>query len=351
MKQMNPVITIFLLLLLIFLHQARGQETTARFLLLQPSARSAAMGGVGPSLADDPFAGYYNPAALVFGPRIGLTGSFVKPVPFFGNTIHSYLTAIYVLNPSNAIGISTNLYHRSRQIIDYYDYFGDVSKLEKGSVTSWQGKFSYAHLMGENVALGMSASILRLNLVDQNELIGSSAKNPTSWVLDIGMLARDILPSATLTDNPGTAEGSFIASLGSHREGKGLTVGFTMANIGTNVSQIDPAQSDAIPSLLWLGGSYAPVSTQPVGVLVAVVFEKQLQESSTIDYVHLGGELTLMRLLSFRGGYFADTYGPKNSYGTFGFGLDIKFFHFNIARYNSTIEPTWHFDTTVSTEF
>ena len=287
MKQIHPVVTVFLFSVLIFLHQARGQETTARFLLLQPSARSAAMGGVGPSLADDPFAGYYNPAALVFGPTIRLTGSFVKPVPFFGNTIHSYLSAMYVLNASNAIGIAANLYHRSRQIIDYSDYFGDVSEIEKGSVTSWQGKFSYAHLMGENVALGVSASILRLNLVDQTELIGSSAKNPTSWGLDLGILARDSLPAATLTDNPGTTEGSFIASLGSHRGGKGVTVGFTMANIGTNVSQIDPSQSDAIPSLLWLGGSYAPISTQPVGVLIAVVFEKQLQESSTFDYVHL----------------------------------------------------------------
>ncbi len=351
MKRMNPVRASFLVSLFIFLQQCHAQETTARFLLLQPSARSMAMGGVGTSLADDPFAGYYNPAALVFGPSLGMTGSFVKPVPFFGNTVHSYLSAMYVINSTNAIGISTNLYHRSRQVVQTYFFGGSVTELEKNSPTSWQGKISYAHLVTENVSLGVSASMLRLNLVDMTELIGSAGKNPTGWIFDIGVLARNLIPGTTYKDIPETGEGSFIGSIGSRRAGDGLSVGFTVANVGTNVGQIDPAQSDAIPSLIRLGTSYAPVSTQPVGVLVAVEFEKRTHESSALDYIHVGGELTLLRLLSFRAGYFDDTRGPTNSYGTFGFGLDVKFFHCDIARYNSTLEPTWHFDSTLSMEF
>jgi hypothetical protein len=79
-----------LFLILILIQPMNAQKSTARFLLWQPSALSHAMGGVGTALHEDAFAMYYNPSALAFSRRFNAVGSLVKPLPFFGNTVHSF---------------------------------------------------------------------------------------------------------------------------------------------------------------------------------------------------------------------------------------------------------------------
>jgi hypothetical protein len=161
MKYIPPRMAILLLSFFVFFAQLTAQQTTARFLLLQPSARSMAMGGVGSSLGDNSFATYYNPAALVFLPSFGMTGSFVKPIPFFGSTVHSFISTIFRLNAANSFGISGNIYQRSKQGMT--GFFGDAFP-EKHYSVSWQGKLSYSHLLSDNFSCGASAEIGRAHV-------------------------------------------------------------------------------------------------------------------------------------------------------------------------------------------
>jgi hypothetical protein len=325
-----------------------AQNTTARFLLFRPSASSNAMGGVGVAMPGDAFASYYNPAALAFGGKFSFAGSYVKPIPFFGNT-HWY-GSLAARFRSSTIAASANIYRTGVQPMTYAD---DPSlRAMDEATTSWQGKVSYAYRVRNNVAVGLSASVLRLGILSDN-LFGQDIKRtPTSWMADAGFIGERLFPQATFrVENGIDTSGNILMSLGSHRTNEGFSVGMALLNLGTAITFIDPAQSASPPTMVLSGVSYAPVVTPLVDCLVAIELEKQTHEPTMLNYVHLGGELTFLNLVSLRTGYCADTFGPRTSYGTFGFGFTARFFSFNVARYTRAIEPTWQFDSSLTWEW
>src|ERR1051326_1176275 len=327
----------------------RAQQTTARYLLFRPSATSNAMGGTGVSQYGDAFAAYYNPAALAFSPGLSIVGSFVKPIPFFGNTLHSFLGASYSPDNRSALAVSANLYHTGKQPETGQDP-NLLSVIDAN--LSWQAKISYAHVFDPNFSLGLSASVLRIVLADFDVQRQSRRGYGTGLMFDAGVLFKDLLREATWHGEPGdeTTGSSFVESLGGQEQSEGLSIGLSLLNIGTKITEIDAAQSDDVPAMVSFGIGYWPLSSSHAQMMVAIDLEKQIHESSTLDYVHFGGELTFIRLLSVRAGYFLDTYGPANSYGTMGLGFHVKFLNFNVARYTGAIQPTWHFDTVLSLE-
>src|SRR5262249_32937776 len=148
----------FLLILAFGASSLHSQQTTARFLLFQPSAESNAMGGTGVAQHNDAFATYYNPAALAFVPGLSTVGSFVKPIPFLGNTIHSYFSSSLMVNDLNAIALSANLYRTGKQV----ETGQDPTPLSIfGPDLSWQGKISFAHAFNQNISLGISGGVVR----------------------------------------------------------------------------------------------------------------------------------------------------------------------------------------------
>lgn len=128
-------------------------------------------------------------------------------------------------------------------------------------------------------------------------------------------------------------------------------MGFSLSNAGPSISFIDNAQKDNPPTLISIGTAYFPVSSPVFTLLFSIDFEKEIFESSPLDYLHLGDEITLFNIVSLRSGYFLDTNSPTTSYFTFGGGIHLKFFSFNIARYKRSLLPSWHFDGTISLEF
>lgn len=99
-----------------------------------------------------------------------------------------------------------------------------------------------------------------------------------------------------------------------------------------------------------IGLAYSPIHVGILEFMLASDLEKQLHEPSTLDYVHIGGEAGVGDILRLRAGYFADTFGPKNSYFTCGGGIRMRFLALNVARYTRALLPSWHFDGVLSLE-
>lgn len=330
-----------------------AQKSTASFLYWQPSAKSYAMGGIGTALHTDIYSTYYNPAALVFSSRMTLTGSFVKPFPFFGNIANSYFGISYKIDDSNALALSGNLFWMGKQLRTG-EHDPTPLNLEERPF-HWHIKLSYGLMLFENFSAGASFSLLNINLSDIT--VGEEFGDPTTLtvLVDAGIFLRNILSEATIENQVDKTSYSpffdWLIEIGKENRNKGISIGLAATNLGPKISYIDAVQSDPPPSKLSLGFTYVPVSLDPIRMVIGSDFEKRLNESSNSDYVHFGGEIRIFKVLAIRSGYFLGTSDSALSYFTFGGGISLKYFSINVARYNRSLQSTWHFDSIISLEF
>lgn len=331
----------FLLFTGVFCFQTiHSQNSTARFLLWQPSAISNSMGGVGTALYDNAYAAYYNPAALAFSDRLTLVGSLVKPLPFFGNITHSFIGGSIRTEKSGTLAFSANLIWKGPQLETSGRYTID------GYTLNWQGKVSYAVPVSDDLSIGISLGLLRIKLFDEIFVNNEKREGKNTTVLfDLGIFWKDLLPRSTLKSNAPKDEW-YIG-----KEKEGMSVGMALLNIGQKISFINEKQSDDTPAKFMFGVSYCPIFINEGAILLAIDFEKQLYEPSFVDNVHLGSELNILHFVSLRIGRFEDTKEPKISYNTYGAGVNVKYFSVNLARYEKTLLPTWHYDATFTLEF
>ena len=85
-------------------------------------------------------------------------------------------------------------------------------------------------------------------------------------------------------------------------------------------------------------------------LLISTDLEKEIFASSALDHIRFGNEIRLLDLFSLRTGYVWDTNKPSTSYFTFGGGVHLKYFSFNVARYERALLPTWQVDGALSLE-
>jgi hypothetical protein len=330
-----------------------SQNSTARYLLWQPSARSYAMGGVGNAITENSFAVYYNPAGLAFVKGINLASSYVKPFPFFNHTHHS-LTALSVsFVRLGTFALSINRFWRERQIWteeDSPEAIGiDGEKTNFFKPTHWEAKFSYATFLKENISIGLNLSLLRMKLSEIHQ--GEERKDGKTGtvLLGAGFLIKNVLPKSTLKTKY-SLNNTLIDKIADRQKYEGISFGLALLNAGTKITFIDNARNDNPPTVLVLGVAYWLLFSDHLSILLSTDLEKQIFESSGLNYIHLGNELRLFRLFSVRMGYFLDTFKQKTSYFTFGGGVNLKFLSINLARYKRSLLPTWHFDGTISLE-
>ncbi len=330
------------------LSSAHAQRSTARFLLWRPSATSNAMGGVGTALVHGAFSSYFNPAALAFTKTIGAAGSFTKPLPFFGDIGHSYFAASVRAGTLGTVSGSVNLFWKGVQVVT-----GENDPTPLGGIdeSDWQAKLSFARPFNAKAAWGITANLLRMNLYDEETI--TFLRSPgasTSFAIDIGIFFQSLLPQATYAATGLKVDG-VLAQITEAQTVSGISIGLVLLNLGPQISFIDAAQSDPLPSTLNVGFAYWPIGADALQMLLAVDFEKQFYESSFVDHVYWGGEVRVLRLFAGRAGYVLDTEGAKNSYFTWGGGLRFKFFSASVARYTRALLPSWHFDGTFAVEF
>ena len=347
------LITIILIFVFGLSMKGIAQNSTATFLYWQPSARSYAMGGIGSSLTDDIFSAYYNPSGLAFSEKLTIAGSFVNPYPFFGNIANSFFGISLRINKANAIGFSTNLFWMGKQIRTY-ESSPDPAGVEDTPV-HWNAKLSYSYAIFNNLSVGLSAGILKINLSDYKVGEEQNAGTTTTFLFDAGIQARNLFTESTLIVND--AEKSYspffdwLIEIGEGYRFRGFSIGMSVSNLGPDISYVDKEQSDSPPSKLLLGLTYNAVSSNAFGMLFGVEYENRFYTSTSADFFHLGGELKLFKILNFRMGYFMQMADDGLSYITYGGGISLKYLNLNIARYNRSIESTWHFDLVISLEF
>jgi hypothetical protein len=323
-----------------------AQTSTARFLLWQPSAVSNAMGGAGVALHRDIYSVSYNPSALAFVPGVSAAGSFEKPIPFFGNIVYSFLGASVATRSAGAFAASVNLYSMGKQARTLPNG-PDIIGVDEAS--HWQIKFSYAYAFSPAVAFGISANFLHIGLSKFGTAMEQGTGRTNALFADAGFLVREILQETTIEGRNETPIG-FVNDMAKTSE-KGISLGIAILNLGPKVSFIDKQQSDNLPAILCFGLSYSPFQSGIASFRLAADYRKSLLGDPTLDYVNLGGEVLVFKILALRAGYALDPTKPATSHDTFGFGIETKYFSVNIARYERTILPTWHYDCMISLEF
>ncbi|MEJ2618380.1 MAG: hypothetical protein P8Z35_25720 [Ignavibacteriaceae bacterium] len=347
----NSILIISVLLL--FSIKTFSQNNTASFLYWHPSAKYYSMGGIGTAVSNDIYSSYYNPAGLVFSKRMTISGSFVKPYPFFGNIANSFIGVSFKIDNSNAVALSSDLFwlgEQQRTLSDSPEPFGILENL-----LSWELKLSYGILLNKNISAGVSLGILQTNLSNKRVGYEQGKGTATTVLFDAGILLKDILRESTVQINYDKKDYSpflnWLTDIGEENKSKGISLGLDASNLGPDISFVDAEQKDPPPSKITFGMSYIPLSSFPVNILIGTDFEERLNENNFIDYIHFGGEVRIFKVLAVRGGYFYGTSDNLLSYPTYGFGICIKYISINVANYNRSLESTWHFDTIISLEF
>ncbi len=325
---------------------ASAQSTTGRFLLFRPSAVSASMGGAGVALDVSPFASYFNAAGLAFSPSVSLGGSFVRPLPFFEDVTHSYMTGLARIGDLGTVALSANLYGKGRHLM-----VGPASFISPSEdLMDWHVKLSYARSLSADAAAGISLGVVGLQLSDFGVATEGDAAKSTSVLFDGGVMLRNQFLSASYIHEATTGENP-LSSLADTSCHNGISIGLSLANIGPNVTMARAGRAERLPWMLVIGVAYSPVRTTPLGLMVTADVENQLFEGSLVDHLRWGGELVVYNLLALRAGYVQDTSGPRTSYSTWGAGLRSRFLHLNVARYTRALLPSWHFDGSFSWTF
>jgi len=177
-----------------------SQNTTARFLLWHPSARSIALGGSGTALIDNDFSVFYNPAGMAYEKRIKLFSSYGQPFPFFKNTQYAF-SGMTVGTRIGTIGIAINQYWRESQqrtgqfgelLGGFGENYGIMNPLH------WKGSLSFAALIKPNTAIGLNINLLHMELA---KIGAGSEKNQginNSIIFDCGFIINRILPFSTI---------------------------------------------------------------------------------------------------------------------------------------------------------
>lgn len=342
---------IFLIMLIFFLPllNSFSQTSTARFLYWSPSAEITAMGGAGVAIVDNSLSAYYNPAGLGFNKTFNVAGSFMQPFPSFKNTAQLMLSSHFPLEGIGTFALSLNSYWLENQIrtgTNDPSPIGGVNDNPKlFTPTNYQIKLTYADNISDNFAFGASVSFLRIKLspIPTEAEVGSGTSS--NLLVDVGILVKDLLTEGTYTTEPVDSNSVFVDNIR-----PGVSIGFSILNLGPEISFIDDAQSDPSPSFALFGFSYTPFYTYEFTSRLLLDVEKRIYDSDEIDFIHVGGEVQFFKLISLRGGYLFNNVNDDLSYPTFGLGLNLKLLSVNVSRYKKYIVPTWQFDTKISLE-
>jgi len=313
-----------------------AQNAGARFLLWKPSAKSMSLGGSGAARFDGASSAYFNPALISQTESVNIAGSFVKPLPFFNNIAHSYNAVSFRVMDYGYLAVSGNLFWKAE--------FVTTPKY----LMSWHGKISYAAKINDWLAVGVGMGYLNYKLTGAIVGAESSNGNTSTMSFDLGAAVTNVLPGLTFSlSNQGFSDFSEIAPEGPR---PGINFGLSILSMGPKITVIDKMQADPICSLLLAGISYQAVSSDFLGLMLSTDLENQINETSPLKFIRLGADVSLLRIFSLRFGYVSNLSGKYKSYAALGGGINTKYVSINIARYNSTFRPAWHFDASIKLE-
>ena len=241
-----------LLIIILTLNPSFGQsEAGAIFLLIAPGARAGGMGEAQVAVANDAYAGYWNPAGLGFLDGQELALMHVNWLPGLADDLYYEFLGFRKKYPTlGTIGGHLIFLNLGEQIRT--SETGD----ELGTFTSYMTAFalSYSALISPTQSFGINTKVSYQHLVEIGAGSEKGKGTSTDFGFDVGYLHKEwILPN--------------------------LTMGFNLSNLGPKVSFIDPDQADPQPTNLSFGLNYALIKSDFNNINVVYDVDKLLVSS------------------------------------------------------------------------
>ncbi len=287
------------------------------FLTFEPGARGNGMGRAYSAVADDAYAGWWNPGATAFNRKTQLAGTHTPWLQGAGAGIddmfYEYLGWNQYFDGIGNLGAHLVLLDAGSQpqTDEAGNYLGDFHSFDFAAAAG----YSY-EVIPNTLGVGANFKLIYSYLgpgTGNTEDEGSAF----SFAFDLGAKYRNILQQ-------------YI--------GPGLDGALVLQNVGPNVTFVDQSQSDPLPMTFRLGLAYKVLDTEMNKLSVSAEMSKFLSNDDPLlerlfysGWKHFdetiyaaGAEYTYLDLISLRGGYFADTAG-KIVGPSFGLGLQYKF--------------------------
>jgi hypothetical protein len=306
-------------------------QAGAKVLLIEPGAKQNGMGEAYTAIADDATAGYYNPAGLAFQDKN------VKNIQFMHQ---NWLTGLaiddmyyeYLGYAGHAEGWGNFAFNMVYFNMGEQNRTTEHSSNIVGSFHSFEVYMSgsYGATIFDNLSLGITLKGIYSKLSDEGQGEEQGKGIGSSFALDFGAMYKTPV--------------------------KGLTLAYTIHNMGPKISYIDVTQGDPLPINMIFGLAYIPIDTDFNKLTFVVDIDKPLarkqgtpieslykgwydedNEFEQIDF-KFGTEYVYNNFMALRAGYSYDKDGDLKT-PTFGVGILYDKLNVDIAYYASTNNP------------
>jgi hypothetical protein len=244
-------------------------RTTADFLNIGVGARAAGLGGAFTALADDPTAGYWNPAGLSSIDKLQLS---ISHFAWYQDLNYDYLGLAFPVTKNVTIGFSATYLNYGK--IDGYDADDNPTGSIDGT-SDMAGSFYAGIRLSDNISVGAGAKYIALSLANKKS-------------------------------------NSIAADFGLKYESGRLIFGLSAANFGQKI-KFDQVEEE-LPSLVRMGMAVLPFGNS---LIASFDLEKQLHGDIVLRN---GYELNFSDRYFVRAGY---NYCPQQE--DFGFAQNLSF--------------------------
>ena len=214
--------------------QESGIVTTAvPFLQIEPDSRSAGMGMTGVALADNTYAGFWNPAGLALQEGTEVSFTHAPWLPALGADLsYEYLTGKHSLGSLGTVGAHLTYFNLGEQQAtdDQGNSLGTFKSYELAAGVSYGKKIT------SGLSLGTGARFIYSNLTGGRDVEDASTTAGVSVGVDLGLLY--------VGPNLGLGQSSRPR------------IGLNIANVGPGISYTEDTEfPDAIPTTIRFGAA------------------------------------------------------------------------------------------------
>ncbi len=289
-------------------------QATLLFLSIEPGARANGMGRAYSAVADDAYAGWWNPGALAFNRK---TQFAANHTPWFqggglgiDDMYYLYLAANQYFDGVGNLGV--NIVWMDLGTQQKTDEFGN----DQGEFHSFEvaAALSYGYeLLPETLGMGANFKLISSNLAPGTGLSDTEGKALT-FGFDAGAKYHNLF-----IDN--------------------LDASLVLQNMGPRVTYVNQDQADPMPMTFRAGLAYKPLDIPANRAVISVEASKILANEDPFlqrlitgwdpfeeTIYSAGAEYTYLDLIFLRGGYFYDKAGEITG-PSFGVGFQYTFKH------------------------
>ena len=344
LRKVGPMTRRMMLLItavwLFYTATVQAQVTTAAvpFVTIVPDARAGAMGELGVAIADNVWAGFWNPAGYAFqqGSEVGLTHSNWLPTFGFSDLWIAHLAYKQPVEELDGIVASQLTYLSYGEIAHT-----SADNVLLGTFNSYELAFavSYGTKLSPAWGLGTSIRVIHSHLSDFGTEKEQGRGVSTGFCFDVGAMYK-----------PQTW-------------GVPITFGVNIANIGPKMTYIDNAQADPMPMMLRLGVAYNVLESEYNNITITAEASRLLvnRDSTYSDEFYKGFFTTWIyggnfneqlrkfdgaigaeywygepKLVALRMGYFyEDPREGNRKFMTFGAGIRYDMYGLDFSYINS----------------